>query len=248
MYRRSFTLIELLVVVAIIAVLVALLLPALQRVRDQARMTVCATQLKQIGIGLTQYADENGGAFPPNPGHFHDVVGSSDMRPLLYEYLPDAHVFYCPASGRRENEKYIDKFYDPNTFGPGKEFEIDYPIFINPSLSGVIWGPASLQDNPIRSVGVIYPTRQVISTDHVQAGAGTLGNTPPFTEAVPSIGNHLRSGQRDRKYDTGIGGTPGSVVGGNRVHFDTHVEWHNVDEMGVAVSVPESGRWYTYFW
>lgn len=53
--NRSFTLIELLVVVAIIAVLVAMLLPALNAARGQARTVACQTQLRQVGVGLQQY-------------------------------------------------------------------------------------------------------------------------------------------------------------------------------------------------
>ena len=60
----GFTLIELLVVVAIIAVLVAILLPALNNARQQAQMVVCSSHLKQLGMGWIYYADDNDGTFP----------------------------------------------------------------------------------------------------------------------------------------------------------------------------------------
>jgi prepilin-type N-terminal cleavage/methylation domain-containing protein/prepilin-type processing-associated H-X9-DG protein len=62
-YRGAFTLIELLVVIAIVALLMAILLPALQRVRKQARATVCQSRLRQWGITLNLYTEEIQGRF-----------------------------------------------------------------------------------------------------------------------------------------------------------------------------------------
>ncbi|MCM8778132.1 MAG: DUF1559 domain-containing protein [Candidatus Omnitrophica bacterium] len=62
--RDAFTLIELLVVVAIIAILASMLLPALSQARERARMAVCISNLKQIGMGLHMYADSFDGLIP----------------------------------------------------------------------------------------------------------------------------------------------------------------------------------------
>ena len=92
--RGAFTLIEVLVVVAIIALLIAILIPSLRKVRWQARLTACQAQLHDLGNGFQMYANTSNGFFPLSPDPSTDTFCSLWRARLLKN--PDLVI--CPST------------------------------------------------------------------------------------------------------------------------------------------------------
>ncbi len=91
--KRGFTLIELLVVIAIIAILAAILFPVFQKVRENARRTACLSNMKQLGLAVTQYYqdyDEKG------PNGWDPYGRCSGWAWEVYPYIKSTAVFKCP--------------------------------------------------------------------------------------------------------------------------------------------------------
>ena len=99
----SFTLIELLVVIGIIAILAAMLMPALSKAREKANQADCMSQLKQIGLALKMYANDQRGWFPAvldDDGTVSDKTHNTPGLGVLLrdDYIETAKIFVCRSS------------------------------------------------------------------------------------------------------------------------------------------------------
>jgi prepilin-type N-terminal cleavage/methylation domain-containing protein/prepilin-type processing-associated H-X9-DG protein len=103
--KRAFTLIELLVVIAIIAILASLLLPALAAAKQNAWKSSCISNLKQIGLGMRMFADDNDDHYPQSGGSITWNLAdpnspTNGWMEQIYGYVQNTNVYHCPGNAQ----------------------------------------------------------------------------------------------------------------------------------------------------
>ena len=127
----AFTLIELLVVIAIIALLAAILFPAFQMARERARSSACSSNLKQIGLGVMQYVQDNDENMPLT--YQRNGTPASSWREIIFPYVKSVSVFACPSMTSKTSVYLTEPYMTHYAMNPLAARYVDGGCFTSPT-------------------------------------------------------------------------------------------------------------------
>lgn len=256
-WAEAFTLIELLVVIAIIALLLAILLPALQRARKQAQKVACSNNLKQIGLSLHIYGEENDGRLPLNKRF---TAGGNWLWDIAYSTTDfimrtggERHTFYCPADHTKNGDMAVCWQYY-NGSEPAAQCGQTPEQVTEPTtgrdqcyrVTGYFWMMDI--DNPprtsppggtpakkwVKTLNEKQPATKELATD------ATISTTAPLDFVHVVGGLTSRCGLYDRTNHLKRERDP---EGGNVLFLDGHLQWRPYSEMQMRWNVPPLHYW-----
>ena len=246
--KNGFTLIELLVVVAIVAVLIAILLPGFATARELARRVHCASNLEQLGKGTIMFADNNAGLLPAaSESHQCYWWPYGDLEGVA-NYVGGIRDENCSPWGPSADDRYTDVLRCPSNFiglsfygrSSNQTVRVSYEL-ATCGKSFIWWGPNG------HSMWRVEPPRKIDQSDSVDTKYAPL----PFCSKIicdatlwrkPGeaywLGNHvpyLFDPANDATAPTG---------GGNTLFLDGHVQWLTVGEMTWRMSDVYCNHYY----
>ncbi len=256
--RKGFTLIELLVVIAIIALLLAIIAPALKAVKEQARKIYCKNNLKQIGLSMKIYSEEEDGKLPLNETGNWAWDVSFFTTDLIMDSGGSEYTFYCPSDPTKKPDrpelwqfsliygqaKPFRMVAEPQTVvGRKQHFRVTGYYWLmdmeNGSRPFQLGGPGKKKwlrtFSDIKNTG----TAEMV----VDATISTDTSRDPAVNSFMEIpgGSYGWHGVYDRTTHVKDNINP---VGGNIVYADGHVAWRKFQEMFVRSSAYRPVHWW----
>ncbi|MBN2211183.1 MAG: prepilin-type N-terminal cleavage/methylation domain-containing protein [Sedimentisphaerales bacterium] len=246
----GFTLIELLVVVSIIALLVSILLPALGRAREQAKRAVCASHLRQHGIGFMMYAEDNENRLPMRIRGFWMWDLDNAIAEMLCRQSSVPEMFFCPSN----------KFWEQDF---AQNFEDSTGILYDYRITNYFWLCAPAEKEPVLNdprfwwdtelwakfpeVGENMPVKvsDRRAAEKELAADATISDPMAspiqypdgkFTDVISGSIWHLTTNHA-RKDDQGDGG--------NILFLDGHVLWRDFDNMELKIN---GSGYFNHWW
>jgi prepilin-type N-terminal cleavage/methylation domain-containing protein/prepilin-type processing-associated H-X9-DG protein len=191
---KGFTLIELLVVIAIIAILAAILFPVFARARENARRASCQSNLKQIGLGIMQYAQDYDETIVPmrnGPNVSTDPMYRTPWAALIQPYVKSTQLFKCPSNSTTTSLFGTDNDPATPTFSPA----IPVSYITTGGDSGTTNGTGDRRsmypDTGTAMAAVEYPATTLIIVETRGNTQADMYQTAQVTGTGTTFTNHL---------------------------------------------------------
>jgi len=226
--NRNFTIIELMIVVSILVILMAILLPALNKVRKKAQTITCLNNQRQLGIALQYYVDSSSGYYP------YARIEWVTWHTLLYR------TGILTTNKLKPNDGFGISAYSSETFRcPSWWFDSNFYILNNPLCSSYGINTAMIDDREDESIAartVKFPARTILLAD-------THSSWPYFSRLYN--GPMYAHGSADAVWPDNLHpGVP--TLSNNHLFFDNHAETRSLAYLYAAK--PESSYYASLYW